>query len=348
MKAANSQKPQNVFSWFGSMWSTRPLFSTGAALVVMIILQTLALGFEFDSFGSWFATWWQNWINILRNNSGIGIIALGMTFVIISGGIDLAVGSTLVAVGAVLMVLIDTGPMGVLLRLGITGTPAILISIAVAVVLGTLLGQLTGLLITRGKLPPFIATLGTMKIFRSVTQHFMTGYTPAVPRDFLNIASLNVGGQLLMPIIYWIVTAGILYVVFTRTTFGRQAIAIGSNERATRLSGVNVNKIKTRIYALMGLLVSLSAILQVARIGSMDYANAGSGYEMDAISAVIVGGTSMSGGKGSILGTVLGTLIIAVMNNLLNLLGVPPFLREAFKGVIVIGAVLLQKKENNA
>ena len=348
MKAANSQKPQNVFSWFGSMWSTRPLFSTGAALVVMILLQTLALGFEFDSFGSWFATWWQNWINILRNNSGIGIIALGMTFVIISGGIDLAVGSTLVAVGAVLMVLIDTGPMGVLLRLGITGTPAILISIVVAVVLGTLLGQLTGLLITRGKLPPFIATLGTMKIFRSVTQHFMTGYTPAVPKSFLNIASLNVGGQLLMPIIYWIVTAGILYVVFTRTTFGRQAIAIGSNERATRLSGVNVAKIKTRIYALMGLLVSLSAILQVARIGSMDYANAGSGYEMDAISAVIVGGTSMSGGKGSILGTVLGTLIIAVMNNLLNLLGVPPFLREAFKGVIVIGAVLLQKKENNA
>lgn len=348
MKEANSQKSQNVFSWFGSMWSTRPLFSTGAALVVMIILQTLALGFEFDSFGSWFATWWQNWINILRNNSGIGIIALGMTFVIISGGIDLAVGSTLVAVGAVLMVLIDTGPMGILLRLGITGTPAILISIVVAVILGTLLGQLTGLLITRGKLPPFIATLGTMKIFRSVTQHFMTGYTPAVPKGFLNIASLNVGGQLLMPIIYWIVTAGILYVIFTRTTFGRQAIAIGSNERATRLSGVNVAKIKTRIYALMGLLVSLSAILQVARIGSMDYANAGSGYEMDAISAVIVGGTSMSGGKGSILGTVLGTLIIAVMNNLLNLLGVPPFLREAFKGVIVIGAVLLQKKENNA
>jgi len=187
-----------------------------------------------------------------------------------------------------------------------------------------------------------------MKIFRSVTQHFMTGYTPAVPRDFLNIASLNVGGQLLMPIITGSSRPASCTSFFTRTTFGRQAIAIGSNERASRLSGVNVNKIKTRIYALMGLLVSLSAILQVARIGSMDYANAGSGYEMDAISAVIVGGTSMSGGKGSILGTVLGTLIIAVMNNLLNLLGVPPFLREAFKGVIVIGAVLLQKKENNA
>jgi len=348
MKETKSEKPQNFLSWFGANWTARPLFSTGVALIVMIVLQTLALGFEFDSFGSWFATWLQNWINILRNNSGIGIIALGMTFVIISGGIDLAVGSTLVAVGAVVMVLIDTGPMGILIRMGITGVPAILITMVVAVLLGTLLGHLTGMLITNGKLPPFIATLGTMKIFRSVTQHFMTGYTPAVPKPFLSIASLEIGGQFVMPIIYWIIIAGVLYVVFTRTTFGRQTIAIGSNERATRLSGVNVNKIKRRIYALMGLLVSLSAILQVSRIGSMDYANAGSGYEMDAISAVIVGGTSMSGGKGSIVGTVLGALIIAVMNNLLNLLGVPPFLREAFKGVIVIGAVLLQKKENNA
>ena len=112
------------------------------------------------------------------------------------------------------------------------------------------------------------------------------------------------------------------------------------------MSGVNVSSVKNRVYAIIGILVSLAAVLQVSRIGAMDYANAGSGYEMDAISAVIVGGTRMSGGKGSIIGTVLGTLIIAVMNNLLNLLGVPPFLREAFKGVIVIGAVLLQKKES--
>lgn len=148
-----------------------------------------------------------------------------------------------------------------------------------------------------------------------------------------------------MPIIYWIVLAFVLYIVFTRTTFGRQSIAVGSNERATKLSGVNVNTIKCRIYALMGLLVSLSAILLVSRIGSMDYSNAGSGYEMNVISAVIVGGTSMSGEKGSLIGIVLGTLIIAVMNNLLILLGVPPFLHEAFKGVIIMSAVLLQKKQ---
>lgn len=346
MDAVVIKKNQNFYAWLRIMWMTRPLFSTGIALIVMIILQTLALGFQYNSFGDWFTTWLQNWINILRNNSGVGIIALGMTFVIISGGIDLAVGSTLVAIGAVIMMLIDSGPMGILQGMGITGLPAYGIAIIVGIVFGTILGEITGLLITRGNLPPFIATLGTMKIFRSVTQQFMTGYTPVVPKDFLSIASLEIGGQLLMPIIYWVVLALALYIVSTRTTFGRQVIAVGSNERATKLSGINVNSIKRRVYALMGLLVSISAILQVSRIGSMDYANAGSGYEMDAISAVIVGGTSMSGGRGTIIGTLLGALIIAVMNNLLNLLGVPPFLREAFKGVIVIGAVLLQKKEN--
>ena len=110
-------------------------------------------------------------------------------------------------------------------------------------------------------------------------------------------------------------------------------------------TGVNVDKVKRRVYALMGFIVAISAVVQVSRIGSMDYANAGSGYELDAIAAVIVGGTSMAGGRGSVIGTVLGMLIIAVMNNLLNLIGVPPFLREAFKGAIVIGAVLLQRKE---
>ncbi|MEN6572233.1 MAG: ABC transporter permease [Anaerolineaceae bacterium] len=348
MSESETKKKTNVFSWFRNMWMTNLLFSTGMALIVMIVLQTLALGFNYDTVGTWFGTWLQNWINILRNNAGIGIIALGMTFVIISGGIDLAVGSTLVAIGAVLMMLIDTGPLGILQRMGITGVPAYIFAIILGIIFGIILGEVTGLLVTRGKLPPFIATLGTMKIFRSVTQHFMQGYTPVVPKPFLNIASISVGGQLLMPIIYWLILAAALYIVSTRTSFGRQVIAVGSNERATKLSGVNVNAIKRKVYVLMGFLVSLSAVIQVSRIGSMDYANAGSGYEMDAISAVIVGGTSMAGGKGTILGTVLGTLIIAVMNNLLNLLGVPPFLREAFKGVIVIGAVLLQKKDSSS
>ncbi|MDR1578777.1 MAG: ABC transporter permease [Synergistaceae bacterium] len=332
--------------WFADSWVSRPLFSTGVVLIVMVVLQTLALGFDFDSFGSWLSRWLVNWSNILRNNAGIGMISLAMTLVIISGGIDLAVGSTLVAIGAVVMVMIDTGPKGFLLRAGVTGAPAFAIAIAAGVAFGALLGEITGLLVTRGKLPPFIATLGTMKLCRSVTQHFMQGYTPQVPKPFLQIASYPIAGQLIMPIIYWFFFALIFYVISKYTAFGRRVIAVGSNERAARLSGVNVQKVKRLVYTLTGVMVAVSAVLQVARIGSMDIANAGSGSEMDAISAVIVGGTSMMGGRGFILGTVFGTLIIGVMNNLLNLLGVPPFLREAFKGVIVIGAVLLQKRES--
>ncbi len=332
---------------FTKLWKENPLFSTLIALLVMVVFQTIALGFDYPSITAWFTAWTTNWFNILRNNANIGIIALGMTFVIISGGIELAVGSTMVAVSATLMVIIDNGPHGFLKGMGITGIPAFLIGIIVALIVATLLGTFTGTLITKGKIPPFIATLGTMKVLRSVTQHFMQAQSPMVPVEFLNIANYKIFDRYLLPIIYWIIIAVILHYVATKTTFGRRVYAIGSNERAAKLSGINVNRVRTLVYTLMGLLVGIVAILQVSRIGSMDFANAGTGYEMDAIAAVIVGGTSMSGGKGTIKGTVLGTLTIAVMNNLLNLVGVPPFLREAFKGFIVVAAVLAQKKEDN-
>lgn len=332
-------------TWFKDRWVNNLLFSTTLILVVMLILQAQALGFDFNSFGEWFATWSRNLTNVLRNNSGVGIISLGMTFVIISGGIDLAVGSTLVAVGAFIMVLMDTGPHGILGNAGITGFPAYMIAVVLGMGVGLVLGEFTGVLIAKGKIPPFVATLGTMKLFRSVTQHFMQGYNPAVPKAFLPLASLKIGSLMLMPIIYWLIIAVCMYIVSTKTVFGRHVYAIGSNERTARLSGINVSRVKRRVYVLMGFLVSIAAIVQVARIGSMDYANAGSGYELDAIAAVIVGGTSFAGGKGSMVGTVLGVMIIAVMNNLLNLWGVPPFLREAFKGAIVIAAVLMQRKE---
>ena len=326
-------------------WKTNPIFSTACVLVLMIILQTLALGFDFESVGAWFSHWSRNWINILRNNASVGIVALGMTFVIISGGIDLAVGSTLVAVGAVLMVCVNSYPTGLLTGIGITGVPAFIIGIAACILMGCALGGVSGFLIARQKLPAFIATLGMMKICRSVTQQVMQTASVKVPMQFLAIANTKIGGQVILPIIYWLVLAVLLHIISRKTTFGRHVYAIGSNERTARLSGINVEKVIAMVYVLSGIMVSIAAIIQVARIGSMDYANAGSGYEMDAIAAVVVGGTSMSGGKGSIGGTVLGMLIIAVMNNLLNLMGVPPFLREAFKGAIVIVAVLLQRKE---
>ena len=331
-------------------WKQNPLVSTGLVLILIIVVQTAIMIYNFGegSVGELLLSLLTNWLNILRNNAPVGIIALGMTFVIISGGIDLSVGSTPVAVGAMVMMVVDGSATGLLAGMGITGVPAYIIAIAVGLVFGALLGWLNGVLIAHGKLPPFIATLGTMQIFRSVTQHLTQHANPSVPKGFLQIANLKIGSFYIMPILYWLAIAAVLYVVSKRTTFGRHVFAVGSNIRTARLSGINVNKVKRRIYMLTGMLVAIAAIIQVSRIGSMDYASAGSGYEMDAIAAVIVGGTSMSGGKGSIVGTVLGMLIIGVMNNLLTLFGVPPFLREACKGVIVIVAVLLQKKEADA
>ncbi len=342
---AQTAKKENFIQWFIRKWKGNPIFSTGCVLVLMVILQTVALGFRDASFGAWLQRWGKNWINILRNNAGVGIVALGMTFVIISGGIDLAVGSTMTAVGAVLMVIINGYPTGLLTSVGITGAWAYIIGIAAALVVGSLVGLINGSLIAYRKLPPFIVTLGMMKICRSVTQQCMQKVGVKVPAGFLAIANTKIGGETILPILYWLVLALVLHIVSRHTPFGRRIYAIGSNERTARLSGIHVERVKTWIYILMGALVAVTAVIQVARIGSMDYANAGSGYEMDAIAAVVVGGTSMSGGKGSIGGTVLGMLIIAVMNNLLNLMGVPPFLREAFKGAIVIVAVLLQRKE---
>ncbi len=346
-KEKSTGKAGAVLGKLCELWRGNPLFSTGIALLVMIIVQTVALSMNtsFESFGQWFQNWLQNWISLLRGNAGIGIIALGMTFVIISGGIDLSVGSVYVTVGAFLMVLLNTGAGGWLASIGLGGVPAILLALVLALALGSLLGEGNGLLISYGRMPPFIATLGSMQILRSVTQYFMKTQKTELPDTYKAIARFDIGGQQLMPIIYWAILAAAMYIISQKTTFGRYVFAIGSNERTTRLSGVNVRKVKRRVYALTGFLVGVAAIIQTSRIGSMDYASAGSGFEMDAIASVIVGGTSMSGGRGSIIGTVFGTLIVAVMNNLLNLIGVDPYLSAAFKGAIIIGAVLLQRKD---
>lgn len=344
-----TEQKKNLLSRAAKVWRTNPLFSTGMVLVVMIILQTIVISTNSSGFSSpadWFSKWISNWLSILRGNAAIGIVALGMTFVIISGGIDLSVGSLYVAAGAFTLVLLDTGTVGWLGKLGLGGVPAILIALVLTIAFATLLGEGNGLMISYGKLPPFIATLGSMQILRSVTQYIMKGQNVSLPKEFLGISQTAIGGQQAMPLIYWILVAAAMYVISKHTTFGRHVYAVGSNERTTSLSGVNVKGVKRRVYALMGLLVGIASIIQLSRIGSLDYASGGSGYEMDAIAAVVVGGTSMAGGRGSVIGTVFGTLIVAVMNNLLNLIGVDPYLSAAFKGAIIIGAVLLQRKDN--
>ena len=336
----------DLMSWIKDKWAHNPMFSTLLALLVMVLVQSVVMTNVAGSFGGMFGKMGMAWLNILRNNTYAGIIALGMCFVIISGGIDLAVGSMLCALGAMLMYLLDEGA-GPLAAMGITGAPAYAIAIVLILIAGTVMGLINGALIAYGKLPPFIATLGTMKIFRSVTQQLTKTFNPSVPKGFKLIASAKIGGQVILPIIYWVLVVLAMHIIFKKTVLGRQTIAIGSNERAAKLSGINVSKVKCKIYALSGLMVAVASVIYLARIGSMDFANAGSGYEMDAIAAVIVGGTSMAGGKGSLIGAFVGMLIMGVMNNILNSVGVPTFLCDAIKGAIIIFAVMLQKKDNN-
>lgn len=331
--------------WFKDKWSHNPLFSTMFALLVMVFVQAIVMGNLAGSFGGMWGKLGMAWLNILRNNTYAGIIALGMCFIIISGGIDLSVGSMLCALGAMLMYLLDE-KAGPLASAGITGPLAYTIAIVLIILAGVVMGLINGGLVAYGKLPPFIATLGTMKIFRSVTQQLTKTFNPSVPKGFKLIASAKIGGQVMLPIIYWVAIVIAMHIIFKKTALGRHTIAIGSNERAAKLSGINVTKAKLKIYALTGIMVAFASIIYLARIGSMDFANAGSGYEMDAIAAVIVGGTAMSGGKGSLVGAFVGMLIMGVMNNILNSVGVPTFLCDAIKGAIIIFAVMMQKKDN--
>ena len=331
---------------FVALWKNHPLFSTFMALIIMMVIQIYALGFKYASYSDWGSNWLVNALNVLRSNSSVGMIALGMTFVIITGGIDLAVGSNLAGVATVVMVCLDISKSGFLTGAGITGTPNYLIAIGAGLICGALLGFITGLGITKGRIPPFIFTLGIMNIVRSVAQYFTKGYKPEVPKEFQLLANKDIiGGQMLLPIIYWLILAAIMYVISEHTAFGRHIYAVGSNERASRLSGINVDRTKLMVYVLMGVIVAVAAITSVARLRGVDVASAGSGYEMNAIAAVVVGGTSMAGGRGKILGTVFGVLIIGIMNNLLVLVGIDAFLTDAFTGAIIIFAVLIQKKE---
>lgn len=333
------------FAW---RWRKNPAFSTFIVLLLLVALQTYFMKFTYNSFTEWGKFWLENMFNVLLTNTSVGIIALGMMMVIITGGIDLAVGSTLAGVGTVVMVLMDTSPRGILSQLGYTGTPALVIGTLGGFFVGALIGALIGLAVTKGRVQPFIITFAVMSIVRSVAQYATKSYTPMVPSTFSVLANTVVLGQRLLPILYWLLLALVIYVVMKRTRFGRYVYAVGSNERTTYLSGINVDRVKVAVYTIMGMLAAIASIVQVSRLGGMDAASAGSGYELDAIAAVIIGGTSMTGGKGSIIGTVMGVLIIGMLNNLFIMLGMDSILINAFKGAIVVVVVLMQRKEQRS
>ncbi|MGE5573883.1 MAG: ABC transporter permease [Clostridia bacterium] len=298
-------------------------------------LYALILLFVVSSLASPYFLQLQNILNILRQVSYTGIIALGMTFVIISGGIDLSVGSMTALIGGIVILALNKfgGEVG-----------AIIIAIIVGMILGLAGGAINGFIITVGKVAPFVATLGTMAIFRSLTLYISNA------GEFRSISSvypeLGMGDLLGIPVPVWIMCAlaGLFHVILTRTRYGRYVCAVGSNERVARYAAIRTESIRFVSYLIVGLTVAMSAVLLSSRLNSISSTNAGLNFELDAIAAVIIGGTPLTGGSGTIPGTVFGAIILGIINNMLNMLGVSPYLQGTVKGLVIIGAVLIQRR----
>lgn len=322
MSEKHDKKNYHISSAWGRVWGS---YSVIVVAVVIVIISSIIKGGDFFSL--------QNFVNIIRNNSVIGIIALGMTLVIISGNIDLSVGSALVVVGATVTSIINL-------------TGSIILALIIGLAVGAAVGLLNGFITTKGKVPAFIVTLGTMYIFRSVMQFLMSGGGfETTSKSYPQISNYNLFGIIPLPIIYFFALTVLTYMLARHTRFGRHVYAVGSNEKATRLSAVNVDRVKILSFVYIGLMVAFAAIIETSRLNSINASSSGNSYELEAIAAVVVGGTSMSGGRGSIVGTFFGVLILGIINNMMVLIGVPPFLVGAVKGCIVILAVLLQKKD---
>lgn len=277
-----------------------------------------------------------NLLNILRQTSINAIIAAGMTFVILTGGIDLSVGSILAICGAVSASMLAGGVNGYIVLI-------------VTIILGTILGAISGSFISYGKLQAFITTLVAMTLLRGATLVFTNG--KPISMGFGENAMLfdTIGGGYLfgipVPIYIMIVVFAACNYVLKNTKFGRYVFAVGGNEEATKLSGINVEKLKVKVYAISGGLATLAGIIITSRLGSAQ-PTAGSGYELDAIAAVVLGGTSLSGGVGSISGTITGALIIGVLGNALNLLDVSSYYQMMIKALVILAAVLIDRKTN--
>lgn len=276
----------------------------------------------------------DNILNILRQTSVNAIIAVGMTLVILTAGIDLSVGSVLALCGAFAASLIAM-------------EVHVLIAVPTALLAGAALGAISGIIIAKGKVQAFIATLVTMTLLRGVTMVYTegrpisTGFTDTGDA----FAWFGTGYALGIPVPVWlmvIVFASVWYLL-NHTRFGRYIYALGGNESATRLSGINVDRVKIGVYAICGLLAALAGLIVTSRLSSAQ-PTAGMGYELDAIAAVVLGGTSLAGGRGRIMGTLIGALIIGFLNNALNLLDVSSYYQMIAKAVVILLAVLIDNK----
>ncbi|WP_258086928.1 ribose ABC transporter permease [Xenorhabdus bovienii] len=311
-------------------WLTKAWLMEQKSLIALLIL-IVVVSFLSPNFFTL-----NNLFNILQQTSVNAIMAVGMTLVILTSGIDLSVGSLLALTGAVAASMVSTGVNA-------------LVAVVAALALGAAIGACTGVIVAKGKVQAFIATLVMMLLLRGVTRVYTDG--SPINTGFSDNAELfgwfGIGRPLGVPAPVWImllVFSAVWYILH-HTRLGRYIYALGGNESATRLSGINVDKIKIIVYSLCGLLAALGSIIEVARLSSAQ-PMAGSGYELDAIAAVVLGGTSLAGGKGRIVGTLIGALILGFLNNGLNLLGISSNYQMIVKAVVILLAVLVDNKSS--
>ncbi|WP_330408616.1 ribose ABC transporter permease [Romboutsia weinsteinii] len=278
----------------------------------------------------------KNIMNILRQTSVNAVIAAGMTFVILTGGIDLSVGSILGISGAVCASLLVSGQN-------------VVVAVIAALLVGAAVGFINGFVISKGKLQPFIATLATMTILKGLTLVYTNGNPITLGSNELAMSFGKIGGGTIFgiptPAMIMMIVFMVCYYILHNTKMGRYTYALGSNEEATKLSGLNTDKIKIWVYTISGILASVAGIIITSRLYSAQ-PTAGAGYELDAIAAVVLGGTKLAGGKGKITGTIIGALIIGVLSNALNILDVSSYYQTMVKGGVILLAVLLDRKSN--
>ena len=302
------------------------------ALIALCILG-FALNSAFLSEG--------NVTNLLTRSAFIGIIAVGATFVITAGGIDLSVGSMAAVISGVMIIVMNNAidTMG-------TGMTTVIVGCLASLVLGLAAGFVNGFMTTKGKIEAFIVTLGTMGIFRSLVTYFADGGTLSLDFDVRDTYRPLYYGEIFglpMPVIVFAIVALLGWVLLNRTAFGRYCMAIGSNETVARYSAIKVDRVKTMTYVIQGLCVSVATIIYVPRLGSAS-SSTGVLWELEAIAAVIIGGTMLKGGYGRIGGTVVGAIMLTTIGNILNLTDIiSNYLNGAVQGIIIIAAVWLQR-----